>query len=40
MTNRSMSNLNGSAPKLARTTSPGVRRPHDGYRLPVRLENA
>lgn len=39
-TSDSMSNANGSAPKLARTASFGVRSPTVGYSGPWRLQNA
>ena len=35
-----MSNLNGTAPKLTRTASFGVRNPMVGYSLPWRLQKA
>lgn len=39
-TSDSMSNANGSAPKLARTASFGVRSPTVGYSGPWSLQNA
>lgn len=39
-TSDSMSNTNGSVPKLARTASFGVRSPTVGYSGPWRLQNA